>query len=288
MLAECPWCGSRFEAAHHGRQRCPVCGAEIDLPKQEAPRPAPEEGQEAPAFHGPWEQTSTLPPGWEAANVEPEGGPLPPPPEAALPVPAPWERRGELGSWRAFADTWKGASLHPTRFFQALGPFPSVWPAFSFALLVLGLSSLGSALWGELLARSAGEEVAIFFPGLGPGAAGAGLLWLVPSLIFSAFGIWLFAAVVHLGGLVFGAASKGFVTTFRTVAFAQAPALLGILPGAGFFAFIWVYAVLIVGLRWTQETSAGRAALAVLFPFVVLGGLVILGAAATAVLFTLA
>lgn len=193
---------------------------------------------------------------------------------------------GDVGFWRAFSETWKGASLHPSRFFQELGPYPSLWPSFLFAFLILGLDSVFSSLWAKIFTGSMGEEAGLFFWGpLAPPLFSP--IWILPNLLSTAIGIWIFAGVVHLGAMIVGAGSKGFATTFRTVAFSLAPMLLGILPGAGFFAIIWVYAVLITGLRWTQETTPGRAALAVFFPFVALGLLTIVVFAVAAIFIAL-
>lgn len=283
MLAECPWCGNRFEAERFGRQRCPVCQAEIELPEPRSQPPAPvaERREVVSSSTDGWEQTSTYPPGWEEAP----GLPGAPPP--AVSEPAPWERMEEFGFLRAFWETWKGAALHPTRFFQKLGSYPSLWPSFLFAFLIVGLSSVFSTLWSELFGGSLDEALLPYF-GLEPSPLpGGAIFWLVPSLISSAVGIWISVAIVHLGCIIFGAASKGFATTFRTVAFATAPYLLSALPGIGLISLIWGYAVLIVGIRWTQETTVGRAVLAVLFPFIVLGVLVLLALAAFAAFLSL-
>lgn len=279
MLAQCPWCRSRFEAKRTGRQNCPICGAEIDLPEPEGQAPSPR--PELP----PWEQTSTHWEGWEHESLD-----MLPPSEAvkpseAPPAAAPWERMGEIGVWPAFSQTWVGASLHPSRFFGGLGSHPSIWPAFGFAFLVLGVASIFSTLFTELWIRSSGMPPGFTIPALDERIELGGLEfeWLIPGLIFSAMGVFLYAAIVHFGCWIVGAANREFSTTFRTLAYAHAPALLGVVPGVDFLVYVWVFAVAIVGIRHTQGTTTGRAAFAVLLPFVALGALVILGVLVTAI-----
>lgn len=269
MLAECPWCGKRFETARGGRQHCPHCRAEIELPDAEPPPvdsartpPAgPSEVSGAPPY-GPWEQTSSFPTstrwvgsgGDEMPNPTPEA---PPPPLA----PAPWEL-GEGSLWHSFVETWKGAALHPTRFFRELGPFPSLWPAFGFAFLVSAVVSVFDAIW---------SWVGIpFYPEYGFLSGPVGLVF---ELVAIAFMIWLGSGLLHLSLTVLGAGSQGFGATFRTACYASAPLLVGIFPGAEFIGSIWSLVVAVIGLRWTQRTSTGKALLAIFLPAIFLAAL---------------
>lgn len=260
MRAECPWCKSQFDAHRAGRIFCPNCGAEIELPE---PEPKAEPAHQRPQEPTQW---GTPPPAYPPPGHPPPSEPRRPqeptqwgPPPPAYPPtqpqvlePPPWERMEELGFWRAFADTWKGASLDANRFFSRLAPGPLL-PPFLYALLVGSVGSLGSSLWATSLWSAFGGGARIPFA-----------TELIPAVIGQAIGIWIFAGVVHVGCLLFGCASQGFGPTFRVVAYAAGPSLLGILPGGSFVAMIWTTVLAVIGIRWVQRTTSARAALAVL------------------------
>lgn len=265
MLAQCPWCGGRFEAGRAGRRTCPLCGAEIEIPETAVKSERkPSEARDEPPGVGPWEQTSTHPEGLWVAEEEPAGPSDVHEPGLEL---APWERRGELGIFRAFGQTWVGASLYPQRFFQRLAPYPHVGPAYLFALLVSLAGFVVSWLWAETV----GE----FLPGCGqfvplpeePSDVSPVVRWLF-ALSLTVGGIWGFAALLHVACRIVGSTTHAFSRTFRTAAYASAPGLVGILPGTGFIAFIWECAVLVVALRWTHGLTTGRALAALVLAFV--------------------
>lgn len=176
---------------------------------------------------------------------------LPEPLEVQEVEPPPWERMEALGFWRAFADTWKGASLEPTRFFSRLAPGPLL-PPFLYALLVGTVGHFGVSIWATLFLRARSLNLGHWMGD-----------W-VGAAVGQAVGIWILAGVVHLGCLLFGCAAQGFAATFRVVAYAAGPAILGILPGGSLVGGIWSMVLMIIGLRWVQRTTSLRAALAVL------------------------
>lgn len=289
MQAQCPWCSGRFVASRAGRQNCPLCGAVIDLPE---PKSAPPPGarhvtmEHKPAGgSGPWEQMTST---YEGASWEPTGGETPEAPPAPQAELAPWERLDEHGIWKGFSRTVVEASLHPTRFFQNLAPHPSRMPAFLFAMVVYGIVSIASALWMELIGGALAENAALLFPFYEPPSEVGIEAWIVSpfvSAFFTAIGIVLFAWFVHFGCWMVRASSQGFTTTFRTTAYASAPAILGILPGVGLITIVWTYVVLIIGIRWTQRTTTGRAVLAVFLPFILLMLLVMIAGIAAVFIF---
>lgn len=286
MLAECPWCGKRFETDHGGRQHCPHCWAELELPEEPAKTTIPPpEAKEGEGFSplGPWEQTSSVSAQqtWVGA-----GGEAPPAPaprgETSPPLePAPWER-GEGGLFKSFWETWKGAALNPNRFFARLGPHESYWPAVGFVVLIAGMVALADVIW-------AGVGLPDFLFQQRPGEQFAAAFGLFFTVLFTPLAVLVRAAAVHVCLRILGAASLGFGTTFRAVCYAYAPGLLGVFPGGWFLAWIWELAVEVVGIRWTQGTSTSEAVLAVvviplaaLFFVAVVAAIVIFGIVAAA------
>jgi hypothetical protein len=69
--------------------------------------------------------------------------------------------------------------------------------------------------------------------------------------------------------LILGGAERDFETTFAVVGYAQAPAVLGIVPFCGsFVAGIWSLVLYVVGLAEAHGIGRGKAAAAVLLPLV--------------------
>lgn len=169
---------------------------------------------------------------------------------------APWERRRELGRFRAWVETWKAASLAPADFFADLKTRDLVSPLL-FAWIAGGIGSFFGALW-NLLGAHAG---AVAQP---PAVA---LTFLVVAPLLAPLALFLNAGLVHLGCLIFGCARNGFPATFRAVAYGQGPAILGAVPILGSVAgTIWSLVLWVIGISRLQRTSVGLAALAVLVP----------------------
>ncbi|WP_373046675.1 YIP1 family protein [Vulgatibacter sp.] len=328
MLVKCSWCQKTFNSERYGRQFCPHCGAELDLPLPGASEAVPEprmvqpgegagqqqpvEGPEvvgggqpgAPRFDpwaqpgepgahpgsGPRQQAPSAPqwgappeqpgpgtPQWGGGALppgggHPPGGALPPgggggggwggggwePPEAPQEEESPWERRSELGAWNALVETWKQASLDPKRFFARLKT-TDIGEAFLYGWILATLGSFLGGLWAvPLTLMTEGEPLAAWGQ-------------VAVSPIFSAIGLFLGAGLIHLGCLVFGCANRGFDATFRTVAYAQGPQLLNVVPFVGgLAATVWIAVITIQGLAAMQRTTTGKATAAVLAPGLVL------------------
>ena len=168
---------------------------------------------------------------------------------------APWDRRNEIGTWRALVETWKQASLDPKRFFARLTPvglseaFLYGWICSTVGLVLSSITSMplfglmgldsGGGWWGELVAAPIGAAIALF----------------------------LQAGLLHLVSMMLGCGSRGFDGTFRVVAYAQGPAILQIVPGIGWLvSTVWTAVLTIHGQAAMQRTTTGKATLAVMLP----------------------
>lgn len=238
MQIRCPWCRETFESDRYGKQFCIRCGAELDVPE-----PAQQERERALHEHG-------LPPpgGWHHQGARAETEHLPP-----------WERRKELGFFPALVQTWVEATLRPTEFFSKLAPGGGIGPAFGYAVIVGSIGSIFSSLWMRLY------EGALGFPQGGVHAPLGLQLIGVPFAI--AVGLFIGAAILHVGCMVFGCASRGFDTTFRVLSYSVGPLILGVLPFCGSFAgFVWTVVLVVIGVTHVQQTTTGRAVGAVILP----------------------
>ena len=91
--------------------------------------------------------------------------------------------------------------------------------------------------------------------------------------------LWLFviAGMLHLFLLLVRGAKAGFEATFRVVSYSVSPFLFMVIPFCGMLiTALWAMMVAIIGLREAHETSGGKAAFAVLFPFIFCCGVVII------------
>ncbi|RMG13524.1 MAG: hypothetical protein D6729_14830, partial [Deltaproteobacteria bacterium] len=95
--------------------------------------------------------------------------------------------------------------------------------------------------------------------------SGAGVLAVLWVPVGAALGILIWAALLHLSALVFGAAGGGWDATFKAVCYSQGPQVFNIVPQVGpLVALIWGVVIQIVGIQKLHGTTTGKAALVVL------------------------
>lgn len=194
----------------------------------------------------------------------------------------PWERRSELGLLSAFFETWKQTMTEPGTFFGRADPKARVWDAILYAWIIniigqllnlpFGLLGIGrgngaqdlSSLPPEMRERFA-EFMAMASKLEGPVAA---LISTFVSIALYPLILIITAAIFHLFCLMFGVSKNGFSATLRTFAYAASPMVFGVWCFA-MIAFIYYVALTIIGLAKMQETTGGKAAGAVLTPYVV-------------------
>jgi len=90
-------------------------------------------------------------------------------------------------------------------------------------------------------------------------------------------GLFIQAALFHVGLMLVGGAKREFISTFRTVCYCVGPQVFQIIPiFGGMVAGIWAIVLNIIGLKIVHETSYGRSAFAVFLPLILCCGLGIL------------
>lgn len=198
--------------------------------------------------------------------------------EATAPTGFPWPPEREGSVLTALGETWKSATFDPSSFFRRMPSRQSAGPAILY-YLVLGILVAGVSLFWDMtgvFTRPAGDEAVAAELGIGTIEPVIGFL-LSPLLLL--FGLVLSAGVSHLLLLVFGAARNGFGVTLRVFCYAYSPMVFGVVPLLGaVIGTIWMIVLSIIGLREAHETDGWKAAMAVLLPFVLLVGLVVLAA----------
>jgi hypothetical protein len=93
--------------------------------------------------------------------------------------------------------------------------------------------------------------------------------------------IWLFivSGMLHLFLMIVGGARAGFEATFRVVSYSVSPYLLMVIPYCGVLITpLWALSLFMIGIRDAHETTGGKATAAVLFPFLLCCGMMVLAA----------
>lgn len=186
----------------------------------------------------------------------------------------PWERRAELGTVAAFAQTVKAVLLRPGDILGAPGHPITLGAPFVFALICQTIGALFSALWQiGMMVVTTGQ--------VGIGELGVlGVLGAFAGPLLALNTMFLWGGIVHVALLMLSAGRGGFSATARVQAYASASTLWNVVPVVGgFIALVWGVVVQVLGLASAHETSAGRTLGAVLAPILLccLFGLALFG-----------
>jgi hypothetical protein len=212
--------------------------------------------------------------------------PLPEPPErfcpscgaelTAAPAGTPWERRGEIGLVTALTETTTQVLTRTTDFYRAMPVTGGLGSPLLYGVIVGYVGLLAAAVYGAIFQALMGPgllslphrgELDRFLPYVQGGIGIVVQVVLGPVMV--AVGLFLFAAIVHLVLLLIGGAQRGFEATFRVGCYAEATALLRVVPlCGGMIATVYFIVVAIVGLSEAHGISKGKAATAILLPLV--------------------
>jgi len=171
-------------------------------------------------------------------------------------------------SVNTFVDTALQVALHPKEFFARLprsGDFAS--PVLFAVICIL----IGTVLSGIVQLAGTPRMFGPFGERMGGPSVGGFIASLIFAPIFGIIGLFIFSGFAHLLVLLFvGPNNQGYEATFRVAAYSQVTNLATWVPFIGpLFALYGLY-LAIVGIREMHGTTTGRAALVVLFPFIVL------------------
>jgi hypothetical protein len=187
------------------------------------------------------------------------------PDEPAFPWP-PSEGESVIG---AFADTWKGAALTPTRFFSAMPEHGTLGSALLY-YLPLGIAVAGASLFWTVTLTGTGPEREAVLGEMPLGGAMNPLLEFALSPVILLLSLFIAAGVTHGMLKLFGGANRSFSFTTRVFAFAYSPQIFALVPFVGtVVGFVWMVGVAVLGLRAGHRTSLGRVLAAVLIPVTV-------------------
>jgi hypothetical protein len=89
-------------------------------------------------------------------------------------------------------------------------------------------------------------------------------------------GLFIWSGILHVFLMMVKGTKAGFEATFRVVSYSYGTNVLNIIPFCGgIIAWVWSIVLSIIGLKEAHETSGGKAAFAVLFPFLLCCGLAV-------------
>lgn len=262
----CPRC--REPLADPPEAFCPRCGAAVEREPEPAAPP--------------------VPPG-EPAAAEP------PPPTPAPSHGIPWDERARLGFATALVDTTLQVLRAPSDFYRRMRPAGGVGSALAYAVIVAYFGFVATAFYEWIFMMIVGQQAPEL--GFGPEVdralammqGGSPIVRLVAAPLGLAAAAFIGAAINHLALVLLSGARRGFETTFRVCAFANAANVVSLLPICGpFVASVWFMVLSVIGLSVVHAISWQKAAAAVLMPLVVLccccaGGIGLLAALAGAV-----
>jgi hypothetical protein len=193
--------------------------------------------------------------------------------EGGLDAPIPWERRKELGIWRALVDTTKLACGQPTRFFRTPAIEKGSGGAILYGVAVYGLAQLLTMVTMGLLLAAGGAVagVATEQPVIAGilGMYGCAFVGFSPFFVAQGIAQSLMALVIGAGAshgtlLLMKRSKVTFEGTLRVMGYSYAPFVWMLLPGCGgMIAYVWMLVIELKGLRETHQCGTDGAALAV-------------------------
>lgn len=194
--------------------------------------------------------------------------------QKGLGEPIPWERRKELGNWRAFWTTVRLCSRSPTAFFRTPTTQASSLGAVAHGILSHTLGLLLTYLVSGVLMMVSGGAVAligqsetsslvgIFLGAYGCVFAGMSPLALLVGPANALFGLIVAAAASHGTLALLKKTGAGFEDTLRVLSYANAPGVWVFIPVLGPLTYFWMIGVEVIALRETHRCSTDAAVLA--------------------------
>lgn len=187
----------------------------------------------------------------------------------------PWPPAANQPVLPAFGETWRRASFSPATLFDRIPRSGGTGAAIIFYLALVVLVAGAGLFWDSLSLFTGRLQEDSWEAQLGMDAVSPLVTFLLAPAILLAF-LWIGAGASHLLLLVLGGARHGFGTTLRVFCYAYSPGIFGIIPLiGGLIGSVWMLVVLIVGLREAHETAGWKPAVAVLLPFFLLFGLML-------------
>jgi len=197
----------------------------------------------------------------------------------------PWDRRDELGTFRAWWQTSVKLLSSPTATFAQTPREGTLGSSLLFAVIsnlagvfttaVLYGIGIGAAL--GFAAKTDGKGPFADAGVAGSVAMGFGifLFYLVLLVVMSAVSLLFISALDHLALKLVKAEPADWTVTVRAGALSMAPYIVGLIPLCGLYVFpVWSLVLKIFAYRAMHRTTAGKAAAGALLPVAAMVALV--------------
>jgi hypothetical protein len=191
----------------------------------------------------------------------------------------PWENREEIGLFPGLFRTMKDALFTPSEFFKKMPVSGGLTDPLLYALIVGMVGLMVHYFWDILLYNSMPDFIASEMKtsagrSMVQGFRSPFAAMIMPFLLI--FWLFIVSGALHLVLLLVRGASAGFEATFRVIAYGVSPFVALVLPFCGMpIAGVWVMTISVIGLKEAHGTTGGKAAFAVLFPFIFCCGILI-------------
>jgi hypothetical protein len=191
-----------------------------------------------------------------------------------------WEDRESLGFLTGLLRTLRETVFSPSQFFKKMSVTGGLTDPLLYAMIV-GMAGLTFFYFWDVLLHNPLRSY--MTPEL-RAAADRNLISTIGTVVVAVltpfvliFWLFLVSGMLHIFLLVVRGGRAGFEATFRVVSYSISPFVFLIIPVCGMpITSLWIMTLAIIGLKQTHEISGGKAAFAVLFPFIFCCGLLIL------------
>lgn len=242
---------------------------QVEIPEV-TPTAAPEQ-QPIPGWNG--EFNNDFPDPYEVED-EPEA-------EAETPmVPPPFEQLDQYGFFRGLVLTVKLIVTSPRLFFAVMPVGGGLSKPLTFTILLAMIQTLAQYIWGMVgLTASTTPEATQSSGAMEPLL----MLLFMPAII--AAGQFLITSMYHVLLILMRADHKGFEGTFRALAYANAPIVLGLFPmplmeiEMAWMAIVavWGLFLTVTGLKYIHKTSYAKVIPVAIVPLLLamIGGIML-------------
>ena len=165
--------------------------------------------------------------------------------------PMPWEQRNQVGLFKALWETVKQVLLHPGAFFGNLEIKKSIKDSYLFYLIISVPVAIITTSFSLLFKHS--PDIALVSPSV------LSTLIIITIFVVIPVAIFITAAVIHLGVLIFGG-KGGYKATLNVVSYASSASVFSLIPlVGGLISWAWYIVVAIIGLKRVHKIGTGRA-----------------------------
>ena len=195
------------------------------------------------------------------------------------PVPPPFEQLDRYGFFRGFGLTVKLVLTSPRLFFSVMPVDGGLSRPLVFVILLGLIETVVSSVWGmaRVTGSLGGEQAGVMDQILAKPAVPLLVLLLLPAVIAAVQ--FLVSGLFHLSLVLVSRNTRRFEGTFRALAYANVPLLLGLIPiPVSGLAQAWVgvisawnLALIVIGLQCIHRLSLAKVLTAVLLPVLALG-----------------